>query len=99
MLHPAGEVWWALPRSESGLVQKTVWWSRHFHVQDEPEPAISVSGRRLDIAGQSFRSNGLGTNASTGMLQGIDIPTAGCWEITGNYRDVTLAYTVWVSAE
>jgi hypothetical protein len=57
-----------------------------------------VTGRRLDAAG-TF-SFGPGTNAGadfgTAMLVGIDVPSVGCWEITGRYHAATLSYTVLV---
>jgi hypothetical protein len=30
------------------------------------------------------------------MMTGIDIPTAGCWEITGHYNDHDLTFIVSV---
>src|SRR6266566_2098614 len=83
-LDPAGEVWWALPRDQYGLSQKTAWYSRAFSVMKEPQPAITVRGRRLDIAGPTFTAGGPGTNAidASGewMLVGLSLPTPGCWE-------------------
>ena len=67
----------------------------------EPQPAITVRGRRLDIAGPTFTAGGPGTNAidASGewMLVGLSLPTPGCWEITGQYRSHTLRYVVWVA--
>jgi hypothetical protein len=83
------------------LPQKTFWWSVHFQPDrtGEWEPAITVTGRRLDAPG-SFRFGDPGTNASadfgTSMLVGIDYPTVGCWELTARYRDATLSYVVRV---
>jgi len=100
-LDPAGEVWWALPRDQYGLSQKTAWYSRAFSVMKEPQPAITVRGRRLDIAGPTFTAGGPGTNAidASGewMLVGLSLPTPGCWEITGQYQSHTLRYAVWVA--
>lgn len=31
------------------------------------------------------------------MLIGIDIPTIGCWEITGHYEDEEPSFVVWVA--
>jgi len=31
------------------------------------------------------------------MLVGVDIPTIGCWEITGRYAGHTLSFVVWVA--
>jgi len=67
----------------------------------EPEPAITVEGTRLDGPG-SFAFEG-GTNASadfgTAMLVGVDIPTEGCWKLTGTYRERYLSYVVLVEGE
>jgi hypothetical protein len=30
------------------------------------------------------------------MMVGMDIPTPGCWEITGRYEDDELTFVVWV---
>jgi hypothetical protein len=72
-------------------------------VRTEPEPAISVAGRRLDRAGPTFRAGDPGTNASfdntTAMLVGVGVPTSGCWELTGRYRGAQLSYIVWVAGD
>jgi hypothetical protein len=31
------------------------------------------------------------------MLVGVIVPTAGCWEISAEYRDHELTYVVWVA--
>jgi hypothetical protein len=95
-----GETWLAsdLPHSAAGLTQKTFWWSSRWSPDGEPTPAITVSGTRLDGAG-SF-AIGPGTNAGadfgTAMLVGVDIPTPGCWRLTGTYRGESLSYTVLI---
>jgi hypothetical protein len=30
------------------------------------------------------------------MLVGVYVPTPGCWEITGEYRDQKLSFVVWL---
>jgi hypothetical protein len=97
-----GEIWRDLPVGPSGWVQKTVWWSADWDPGAEPEPAITVSGRRLDAPG-TF-AFGPGTNASapdinTAMMVGIDIPEPGCWQITAEYRDASLTFVALVSWE
>jgi hypothetical protein len=101
MLDIHGETWgpWLFAKPP-GLPQKTFWWSADGHPQqtDEWEPAITVTGRRLD--GPETFSFGPGTNASadfgTAMLVGIDIPTYGCWELMAHYRQAYLSYVVLV---
>jgi hypothetical protein len=101
MLNYEGEVWAQLPKGPDGFGQKTFWWSADWRPGDEPEPAITVTGTRLDGPG-TLRSAG-GTNAGAdfgvAMLVGIEIPTAGCWQITGQYRDASLSYVVRVEGD
>lgn len=94
-----GEDWTGLPQTPTGLPQKTFWWSADWLPGAEPEPAITVSVRRLDQTGAV--TFGPGTNASAGdigtaMLVGIDLPGPGCWEIGARYRSAELSYVVWV---
>ncbi len=98
MLDRDGEVW---AIGATGLRQKTFWWSGAWSPGDEPIPAITVIGVRLDGAG-TFES-GPGTNASadfgTAMLVGVEFPAPGCWRLTAAYRDVELSYVVLVTDE
>jgi hypothetical protein len=105
MLNPEGEVWNNLPYADnsgtSGRVQKTFWWREGYQQVDEPRPDILVTGQRLDKPGATFSAGSPGTNgmrADIGsfMLVGIEIPTPGCWEITGHYEETTLSYVVWI---
>jgi hypothetical protein len=95
-----GEVWTGLPRATDGtLTQKTFWWSADFDVNQELQPAISVSGRQLDGPGR-FSSPGPGTNAQadfgSAMLTRVGIPSIGCWRITAAYRRATISFVAWV---
>jgi hypothetical protein len=99
MLAHDGEVWkgW-VASSPPVLPQKTFWWSADWKPDEEPQPTIVVTGRRL--GGPESFTFGPGTNASadfgTAMLVGIDIPAYGCWELTAQYRLATLTYVVSV---
>lgn len=97
MLRPAGEVWRSLPLSGGTLSQKTFWWSENY--SGEGQPAISVTGTRLDGTG-NFAAGNRTTNATadfgTAMLVGIEIPTAGCWRIRAEYKGASLEYVVSV---
>ena len=99
MLQRDSEVWYSHPRGPGGFGQKTFWWSVEWKVANELQPAITVTGRRLDGPG-GFTSPGPGTNAGadfgTAMLIGVAIPTTGCWRITAIYRGATLSYVAWV---
>lgn len=102
LLRDAGEEWTGLPQTSHGLPQKTFWWSADWLPEAEPEPAITVSARRLDGGETGTLTFGSpGTNASavdigTAMLVGIDLPAGGCWEISARYRNAELSYVVWV---
>lgn len=96
MLELEGEVW-NLP----ALGEKTWWWSADWQPADEPEPAIVVTGTRLD--GPGTFTAGPGTNANSAdlggwaMLVGVEFPSAGCWQLTAEYRDAVLSYVVQVA--
>lgn len=98
MLHRDGEIW---NRGAITLGVKTFWWSLEWQgMSDEPQPALSVAGTRLDAPG-TFTA-GPATNAARddfgeAMLVGVEIPTAGCWQITGSYGDAVLSYVVSVT--
>jgi hypothetical protein len=99
MLDRQGESWsgWVYPPP---YPQKTFWWSADWNPTEEPMPAITVTGKRLDRPGSFVY--GPGTNASadwgsTAMLVGVDFPTTGCWELTARYRGATLSYVAEVA--
>ena len=85
-LHTDG-VWAGLPLNPQGYTQKIMWWSSFYSLPDEPEPALVVTGRRLDAEAPPLKTYGA-TNASAAdigeaMLTGVDFPTLGCWEVRG----------------
>jgi hypothetical protein len=99
MLERDGETWSGLPRNNGYYGQKTFWWSANWPFNEELEPRITVSGRRLDGPGRFF-NEGPGTNAhanfGAAMLLGVGFPTTGCWEITARYKGAVLSYVVLV---
>ena len=87
------------------LTEKTVWGSVDFDLRKEPLPDLKVTGRRLDGDAPPLLTTEA-TNGLTGptaenalMMVGVYVPTAGCWEITGEYRGHKLSYVVWVTAQ
>jgi hypothetical protein len=87
-------------RDSSGPYQdKSFWWSTAFNVSEDSTPALRVTGRRLDGPAPAAHSSGA-TNAiadlGPSMLTGLTVPTSGCWELTGHYRDHELSYVVWI---
>jgi hypothetical protein len=97
-----GGTWRGLSRNDSGLRQKVFWWYPGFDGRTEPQPELTVTGVRLDHAGWFTRlppaTNAF--NAGFGgwtILTGIDVPTTGCWELTGSYRGHTLTFVVLIA--
>jgi DNA-binding CsgD family transcriptional regulator len=95
MLHPGGEVW------GTRTLQKTFWWSRNFRggLTGEPQPLITVTGKRLDAPGSFSAGNpgtGIAADFGSAMLVAIEVPSTGCWEIRARYKGSELAYVVRV---
>ncbi|MBI3751604.1 MAG: hypothetical protein HY263_08135 [Chloroflexi bacterium] len=112
-LVPYGQpaLWATIPRSGSwpsststsgGRFIRTFWYSDRWSITDEPSPSISVSAGRFGggqsvtgSAAVSARSRELGTS----MIVSLDLPSGGCWQITGTYRDQSLSYVVWIDRD
>ncbi len=93
--------WRRLPQQDTGYVQKIAWWREGYDILAEPQPNLTVTGRRLDAPAGPLRSS-RATNAylpylKSAMLIGVTIPTLGCWEITGHYEGHDLSFVVWVA--
>jgi hypothetical protein len=89
---------------EALLTTKLVFWGRGFDWRKELEPRLILTGKRLDgdapsiavaHANAVFVSGKPGT-MPPGMMTGVDVPTAGCWEFTAHYRGHTLTFVVSV---
>lgn len=96
---PASGTWSALPKSNQGFTQKIFWWSKEYVQDAEYQPAITVSGRRLDGKSPALVFSKPSTGNSdrdTFMVVGVEIPVEGCWQITGTYKNETLTFTVLV---
>jgi len=93
--------WEALPHNPEGYTQKVFWWRDGYVWTEEPEPALTVNGERLGAIAPPLHVSGA-TNASasdigSAMLVGVDMPTLGCWKITGKYGEAELSFVVWVA--
>lgn len=99
MLDPEGEVWSGIPQVHGGMIgEKTIWWSDLYNGTNERP--ITVTGRQLD-GSASFEGVGPGgggfrEDIGSFMMVGIEIPAAGCWELTARYGDAELSYVVMV---
>jgi hypothetical protein len=93
--------WEALPHNPEGYTQKVFWWWESYVWTEEPEPELTVTAERLDatapLVQASKATNAYASDIGSAMLVGVDLPTLGCWKITGKYRDAELSFVVWVA--
>lgn len=97
----ADGVWGGLPHTESGYTQKMPWLSEGYDWRLEPYPVITVIGRRLDGTAPPLTVTAA-NNVHTETLESVmgvrlNIPSLGCWEIKGHYRNGDLTFVVWVA--
>lgn len=95
---PLDGVWQDLPRQADGYGQKLFVWRVGYDPAAEPEPALTVSGRRLDgdappLAAHVPATHAFGPDIHSAMLTGVSFPTAGCWEVTVTYTDAQSSST------
>ncbi len=97
----ANGVWSGLPKSPDGYTQKIMWWSTLYSLPDELEPALVVTGRRLDAEAPALRfygaTNAMAKDIGEAMLTGVEFPTPGCWEVEGKYKKASLKFYVWIA--
>ena len=91
-------IWEALPHNPEGYTQKVFWWRDGYSWTEEPEPALTVTGERLDAPAPplhaSTATNAYARDIGSAMLVGVDMPTLGCWKITGKYGDAEVSFVV-----
>ena len=94
-------IWEGLPHNPTGYTQKVFWWREGYIWNEEPEPEIIVTGERLDASAPpliaSRGTNAFAADIGSAMLVGVDLPTLGCWKITGKYGGTELSFVVWVA--
>ena len=100
ILRPDG-VWWGMG-PEHRYRDKLFWWSYGF--KPGYESHLTVTGRRLDSdsppADVSRASNAEAPSlGGWAMLVAVEFPSAGCWEITGQYLGQKLSFVVEVPTE
>lgn len=97
-------IWKGLPHytpDDPTFRQKLFWWRHGDNPRDEPQPTLTVTGRRLDGPAPPLLvdpiSNYWPQPDQTFKVVGINIPTLGCWQLTGQYGDARVTYVVWVT--
>ncbi len=98
---PEDAAWHGMPHNPGGWTQKVFWWRKGYVWDQEPNPQLSMTARRLDGSAPSIAVSGA-TNAfaqdiQSAMLVGVDFPTLGCWQLTGSYRGSELTFVVWLA--
>ncbi|HEY6304957.1 MAG TPA: hypothetical protein VI488_00695 [Candidatus Angelobacter sp.] len=93
------------------LTAKTFWYRVDYSWRAEPQPKLTITGRRLDgpapplmvmtwprrNAAPAQATNAIIDYSGRGaMLTGVYVPVPGCWEITGDYEGDRLSFVVWV---
>ena len=89
--------WASLPLANGGYTQKIFWWRQGYDMDAEPKPALTVTGNRLDGSAAALtasEANNARADFGEAMVVGVEIPTPGCWEITGHYKDHELSFVI-----
>jgi len=103
---PKDGVWRGLPHytsDDTRFRQKVFFWSEGYDWRNENPPELTITGTRLDGTAPPLSSddhaNAGWTNDSKHpfIVDGVFIPTAGCWKITGRYKGQELSYVVGVA--
>lgn len=87
--------------TDTAFRQKIQWWRKGYDWRRENPPKLTITGRRLDSAAPPLASDdhanagGMGDHAF--IMSGVDIPTLGCWQITGDYNGDKLTFVIWVA--
>jgi len=108
---PVAGTWSGLPRyrpiDQTYYRNKLTFWRQGYNPHSEPRPNLTVTGKRLDGPAGPLLSDGKGhggwTNEHEFIMTGINLPTPGCWEITGHYESDQLnetdeiRFVIWVA--
>src|SRR5581483_5333356 len=95
---PRDGKWITSPDRDGRFTQKIAWWRHGYVAEIEQMPDLTVTGRRLDAEAPplvaSRATNAHHPDFGDLMIVGADVPTAGCWEITGQYHGATLTFVI-----
>jgi hypothetical protein len=102
---PVSGTWRGLPHytptAQTYYRNKLAFWRQGYDPHSEPQPKLTVTGRRLDGPAGPLQTDGKGhggwTNDDQFIMTGINFPSLGCWEITGRYESDELTFIVWVA--
>ena len=99
---PNSGTWPGLPFESGSYVQKVLWWRDGYDWRSETSPKLSVRGVRIDGPAKPLASsaatNAFAADIGSSMLVLVRIPAPGCWKVTGQYKEASLSFVVWVPA-
>jgi hypothetical protein len=101
---PADGTWRGLPHytpDDPTFRQKLLFWRQGYTLRSELPPQLMVTGRRLDASAPPLQAD----NANAGwqdkqrpfIVTGVNFPTLGCWEVTGDYHGDRLTFVICVA--
>lgn len=99
------DLWTIIPSTGASIHapgDKLFYWSQHFMTASDDflQPELTVTAERLDGEAPTVTApqanNGGRADTGTFMVTGVVLPTAGCWEITAEYRGASLSFVVEV---
>lgn len=87
--------------TDTAFRQKLQWWRQGFNGRTEPQPPLTLIGKRLDSPNAQLATDDQANAADpisdhASMMTGIFIPTVGCWQVTGDYKGDKLTFVIWV---
>ncbi len=92
---------WGLPYHDATFGQKLFFWRQGYDWGNEPQPPLILTGRRLNATAPPLigdpASNGYREDWKSFMVTGVNLPTVGCWEVTGHDQGHGLTFVVWVT--
>ena len=99
---PTNGTWSHLPYhrpSDMAFRQKIQWWRNGYDWRTDIPSKLTVTGERIDSPAPrlSSQSNASGITGQAFIMSGLDIPTLGCWRVTGDYAGDKLTFVVWVA--
>jgi hypothetical protein len=103
---PTNGTWSQLPHyrpSDTAFRQKIQWWRKGYDWRADVPSKLVITGKRLDSPAPPLVSQSNASGMGTGMdglafiMSGLDIPTLGCWQITGDYKGDKLTFVIWVA--
>ena len=79
--------------------QKIQWWRKDYEWRTDMPSKLKVTGERIDSPAPHLASHSKasGTTGRSFIMSGLNIPTLGCWQITGNYAGDKLTFVIWVA--